>query len=63
MIVSELREKTTPELKQEILELSRERFNLRMQKSMGEAPASHQLKKIRRTIARIKTIIVERGPE
>ena len=44
-------------LQQELLDLLQEQFNLRMQKTMGEAPKSHQFKRVRRDVARVKTII------
>ncbi len=43
------------ELKTELLELRKEQFNLRMQKSTGQMTNSSRFKVIRREIARIKT--------
>ncbi len=60
MKASELREKSVEELKQELLNLSREKFNLRMQKGTGQLARPHQLKAVRRNIARIKTILNEK---
>lgn len=57
MANKQLHEKSADELKKELLELSKEQFNLRMQKSMGEAPRSHLYKRVRRDIARVKTIL------
>ncbi len=57
MTAKELREKTVDELKAELLELLKEQFNLRMQSATGQLSNSSQLKKVRRTIARVKTII------
>ncbi len=57
MTAKELREKTVDELKAELLELLKEQFNLRMQHATGQLSNSSQLKKVRRTIARVKTII------
>ncbi|MFN7097926.1 MAG: 50S ribosomal protein L29 [Gammaproteobacteria bacterium] len=42
-------------LKEELLSLLREQFNLRMQKGSGAAVKPHLFKKVRRSIARLKT--------
>ncbi|MCH9643317.1 MAG: 50S ribosomal protein L29 [Gammaproteobacteria bacterium] len=57
MNTNEMREKSVAELKQELQALLKEQFNLRMQKGMGEMPRVHLFKQVRRSIARIKTII------
>ncbi len=61
MKASELREKSVEELKQELLNLTREKFNLRMQKGTGQLARPHQIKAVRRNIARIKTILNEKA--
>ena len=58
---NELRGKTAKELTQELRELSKEQFNLRMQKGVGQIPRPHAFKRIRREIARIKTILNEKA--
>ncbi|HED40772.1 MAG TPA: 50S ribosomal protein L29 [Chromatiales bacterium] len=60
MNATELREKTIDELNSEKLELLREQFNLRMQKGTGQLSQSHLLKNVRRSIARINTVINEK---
>ena len=60
MKAQELREKSIIELKQELSALLREQFNLRMQNGMGEAPKTHYFKQVRRNIARVKTLLVEK---
>ncbi len=57
MTAKELNEKSVDELKDELLGLLKEQFNLRMQNATGQLSSSSQLKKVRRTIARVKTII------
>ena len=57
---TELREKSVDELDQELVSLYRERFNLRMQQGSGQDVAPHDHKRVRRQIARIKTIINEK---
>ena len=55
MKVSDLRQKTKIELDTILLELSRERFNLKMQKGTGQLSKPDQVKKVRRNVARIHT--------
>ncbi len=59
MKVSELRQKTKDELGSMLLELSREQFNLKMQKGTGQLSKPDQVKKVRRDVARIHTILNE----
>ena len=60
MKASELRKKTDEELGSELDELTREAFNLRMQKGTGQLSRYSQVREVRRDIARIKTIQRER---
>jgi len=60
MNANELRKKSINELKEELLALLKELFNLRLQKGIGQNPLSHLFKKSRRQIARIKTILREK---
>ena len=60
MKVSDVREKSIPELRTELVALLKEQFNLRMQKGLGEAPKLHILRQVRRDIARVKTVIREK---
>jgi large subunit ribosomal protein L29 len=60
MKIRELRNKTVAELQQERLELLREQFNLRMQKSTGQLAKPHLFQQVRRNIARINTILAEK---
>lgn len=55
----ELRQKSTDELNKELLALRREQFNLRMQFGTGQLAQTHQFGRIRRDIARIKTVLNE----
>ncbi len=54
------RQKSDEELAKELAELAREAFNLRMQRGTGQLSRSHQMKAVRRDIARIKTVMSER---
>ncbi|MBA3564512.1 MAG: 50S ribosomal protein L29 [Gammaproteobacteria bacterium] len=57
---AELREKSEAELGEELLKLRREQFNLRMQQATGQLARPDQYGKVRRDIARLKTIVNER---
>jgi len=59
MIASELRQKTKEELNEMLLEKAQEQFNLRMQKGTGQLAKPDQVKKVRREVARIHTILHE----
>ncbi len=60
MKASELRQKSIDELNNELIELRREQFNLRMQHGVGQSPRSDRFSKVRRDIARVKTVINEK---
>ena len=60
MRAAELREKETEELYEELLRLRKEQFGLRMQDASGQLGQYHLLKQVKRDIARVKTIIVEK---
>ena len=61
MNASDLREKSADELNKELVELLREQFSLRMQNGTGQLSRPHQVKVVRRNIARIKTILNEKA--
>lgn len=58
---SDLRSKTADEITSAMVEIYREQFNLKMQKATGQLSKPDQIKKNRRTIARINTILTEKG--
>lgn len=57
----ELRQKTKDELNSLLLDLARERFNLRMQKSTGQLAKPSEVKRVRREMARIQTVLNEKA--
>ena len=60
MNATDLRAKSKPELREELTALLREQFNLRMQRGMNpDAVRSDQFVKVRRNIARVKTVMSE----
>ncbi|MEQ1558207.1 MAG: 50S ribosomal protein L29 [Methyloglobulus sp.] len=61
MKANELRKKTKDELTTMLVDLSREKFNLRMQKGTGQLAKPDQVKKVRRDIARVNTLMNEKS--
>jgi large subunit ribosomal protein L29 len=59
MLAQELRTKSVEELNEELVALRREQFNLRMQQATGELANNSQHRRVRRDIARVKTILSE----
>lgn len=60
MNAAELRDKTVPELNDELLRLRKEQFGLRMQRASEQLAQTHLLTQTRRDIARVKTLIREK---
>ncbi len=60
MNASELRAKDIKALEAELLEQRKEQFNLRMQQATGQLARPDQMTRVRREIARIKTVINEK---
>ena len=60
MKAAEIRDQDEKELAEELVRLRREQFNLRMQAATGQGGRPDQFGKVRRDIARIKTILRER---
>ena len=63
MNANDLRQKSVSELQTNLEELLREQFNLRMQKGSGQSSGAHNLRNVRRDIARVKTLISEKNSE
>ncbi|MEQ1813773.1 MAG: 50S ribosomal protein L29 [Candidatus Nitrotoga sp.] len=63
MKASELRTKSPADLEQELLSLSRAQFGLRTQIATQQLTNNSQLSKVRRDIARVKTILTEKGTQ
>ncbi len=61
MKATESKNKSIDELKTELMALLKEQFNLRIQRGIGQATQqSHLFRKVRRAIARVKTILTEK---
>jgi len=59
--ISELRTMSVDELQNELLILRKTQFNHRLKKASGSLDKPHLVKQVRRTVARVKTIMTEKG--
>jgi len=59
MNANELRKKSQVELKDELVKLRREQFNLRMAAAAGQPARPDQWGKVRKNVARVKTVLNE----
>ena len=55
-----LRAKNVSELREELSGLLREQFNLRMQRGTGQLATPHDLRRVRKDIARVRTVLNEK---
>ncbi len=61
MKTKDLREKSVEQLDADLVSQLKAQFGLRMQHATGQLGNTSELKKVRRNIARIKTVISEKG--
>jgi len=59
--LAELRGLTDADLTQRIGEIDEQVFRLRLQSSMGQSEAGHKIRPLRRELARVKTVLREKG--
>jgi len=59
MKAKDLREKASAALGEDLLKLRREQFNLRMARATGQAAKPDQFAKVRKNIARVKTVMAQ----
>jgi large subunit ribosomal protein L29 len=59
--IADVRGKSADELQAMLVDLRKEQFNLRFQRAIGQLEAVGRIKEVRRTIARVKTIMAERA--
>ena len=59
MNASEIRAKSAEDISKELEALHKEQFNLRMQNATGQLQRTSEMRRVRRDIARIKTVINE----
>ena len=62
MKASEVRARGDQELREQLLQLKKEQFNLRFQRATGQLENTSRVRLVRRDIARIKTILAARAP-
>lgn len=61
MKASELKAKSAVDLQEELLSLTKAQFGLRMQVATQQMTNTSELRKVRRDIARVKTVLKEKG--
>lgn len=59
--IEELRNLNTKELQDELLSLRKEQFNLRMKKASGSLDKTHLITMVRKSVARVKTMLTEKA--
>jgi len=60
MKASEIREKSAEDVSKELEALHKEQFNLRMQNATGQLQRTSEMRRVRKGIARIKTVVNEK---
>ncbi len=60
MELKELRQKSPADLKAHLLDLHKEQFSLRMQKATGQLAKTHDIRLVRREIARVNTLLSDK---
>jgi len=63
MNASELRDKTPDQLREDLVQLKKEAFNLRFQQATGQMENTARIKAVRRDVARIKTVLNEKAAQ
>ena len=61
MSAKELRDKTPDQLREELVSLKKEAFNLRFQQATGQMETTARMRVVRRDVARVKTILNEKA--
>ncbi|MDZ4201833.1 MAG: 50S ribosomal protein L29 [Gallionella sp.] len=63
MKASELKTKPETALQEELLSLTKAQFGLRMQVATQQLSNTSELRKVRRDIARVKTVLTQKGAQ
>ena len=61
--VEDLKAKSVAELNEELVAAKKELFNLRFQNATNQLDNTSRIKEVRKNIARIQTVITEKGNE
>ena len=59
--IDELRNLSVEELENELLSLRKEQLNLRMKKASGSLDKTHLITMVRKSVARVKTMLTEKA--
>ncbi|HAU0159972.1 TPA: 50S ribosomal protein L29 [Legionella pneumophila] len=59
--INELRNMSVEELQNELLSLRKDQFNLRMKKASGSLDKTHLITMVRKSVAKVKTILTEKA--
>jgi len=60
MKVMEVRDRSEDELRESLVDLKKEAFNLRFQQATGQLENTARVRQVRRDIARVETVLRER---
>ena len=63
MLASELKTKTPDQLRDQLVALKKEAFNLRFQQATGQLENTARMRVVRRDVARIKTVLTQKAAE
>jgi large subunit ribosomal protein L29 len=61
MKAAELRDMTPDQLREKLVALKKEAFNMRFQAASGQAEQTHKMTAVRRNVARVKTILNQKA--
>ena len=63
MNANELRDKTPDELRDQLVQLKKEAFNLRFQQATGQLENTARMRTVRRDVARIQTVLNQKAAD
>jgi large subunit ribosomal protein L29 len=61
--IKSVRDKDASALKEQLVSLKKEQFNLRFQQATGQLEKSSRIREVRRAIARVQTVLREKSPK
>ena len=63
MKAQELKEKTPEQLQEQLVALKKEAFNLRFQQATGQLESTARMRRVRRDVARVKTVLNQKAAD
>ena len=63
MKAQELKDKTPDELREQLVALKKEAFNLRFQQATGQIENTARMRSVRRDVARVKTVLNQKAAQ